>query len=95
VSFVGNGGSFFGERPPAALEHTHSTRAPSQPHFGFTLLEFQVPPAPKRKMGLQNRVTNAFRLWVFGAQRRRKIEKYPKMGFAGPPKIEKTRSAYC
>ena len=29
-----------------------------------------------------------------GAKRRRKIEKYPKMGVAGPPKIEKTRSAY-
>jgi hypothetical protein len=29
-----------------------------------------------------------------GAKRRRKIEKYPKMGVAGPQKIEKTRSAY-
>ena len=29
-----------------------------------------------------------------GAKRRRKIEKCPKMGVAGPQKIEKTRSAY-
>ena len=29
-----------------------------------------------------------------GAERRRKTQKYPKMGVAGPQKIEKKRSAY-
>jgi hypothetical protein len=43
-------------------------RAPPSTQFGFTLIVFEVPPAPKRKMDLQNRVRDAFRLCFFCAQ---------------------------